>query len=269
MRLAGGTGTLPRAIAARLPQDRIHLGARVTGLALDGGRALLTIRQADGGTETVAAAHVIAALPPRLLEASIAFEPGLDPATLLRWRDTPTWMAPHAKFFALYGRAFWRGAGLSGMAQSMVGPMGEIHDATTASGAAALFGFLGVDADRRAAAGRAALTRACLDQLMRLFGPEAGQPVATLLMDWSAEPLTATAEDRRGGAHPLPQARPWVSGPWRERLSLAGSETSGSDPGYLAGAIDAAARAAADVLQRMAKATPGCAAAGTARREAP
>ncbi len=260
MRLAGGTGTLPRAIAARLPQDQIQLGSRVTHLVLNGSQVQSTIQRNDGAAEVFAAAQVIAALPPRLLEGSVTLEPPIEVATRLRWRDTPTWMAPHAKFFALYGRPFWREAGLSGMAQSMVGPMGEIHDATTASGAAALFGFLGVDADRRAAAGTAALTRACLDQFVRLFGTEAGQPAATLLMDWSAEPLTAAAEDRRGGAHPLPQPGPWVSGPWREHLSLAGSETSGSDPGYLAGAIDAAARATAEVLQRIAEAAPGCAA---------
>jgi monoamine oxidase len=161
-------------------------------------------------------------------------------------------MAPHAKFVAVYHSPFWRTAGLSGMAQIGVGPMGEIHDATTASGAAALFGFLGIDADRREAAGTALLIHACLDQLVRLFGDEAGRPAATLLMDWTAEVFTATADDRRGGAHPVPQRGPWVSGAWRGRLSLAGSETSASDPGYLAGAIDAGARAAAEVLQRIA-----------------
>ena len=252
MRLAGGTGALPRAIAARLPPDRIAVGARVTRLVLGDGLVRLTVRGADGDIATFVAAQVIAAMPPRLLEADVTFEPAIDPVTRLRWRDTPTWMAPHAKFFALYSRAFWREAGLSGMAQSMLGPMGEIHDATTASGAAALFGFLGIDADRRAAAGTTRLTRACLDQLARLFGAEAGQPAATLLMDWSAEPLTATAEDRRGGAHPLPQPGPWVSGPWRERLCLAGSETSATAPGYLAGAIDAAGRAATEALGRIA-----------------
>jgi monoamine oxidase len=131
----------------------------------------------------VLAAQVIAALPPRLLEASIGFEPAIDPAIRLRWRDTPTWMAPHAKFVAVYDSPFWRSDGLSGMAQSPVGPMGEIHDATTASGAAALFGFLGIDADRRQTAGTALLTRACLDQLVRLFGDEAGRPAALSVLD--------------------------------------------------------------------------------------
>ncbi|MCA3284146.1 MAG: FAD-dependent oxidoreductase [Roseomonas sp.] len=126
------------------------------------------------------------------------------------------------------------------------------NNATTASGAAALFGFIGIDADRRKAAGTALLTRACLDQLVRLFGDEAKRPSATLLMDWTAEVFTATADDRHGGAHPVPQHGPWVSGAWRDRMSLAGSETSATEPGYLAGAIDAGARAAAEVLQRIA-----------------
>jgi len=250
MRLAGGTGALVRALAGGLPEGSIQLASWVTRIALDGDHVRVTLGQTAGGSDSVLAARVIAALPPRLLEASIVFEPGIDPAIRLRWRDTPTWMAPHAKFVAVYDSPFWRSDGLSGMAQSAVGPMGEIHDATTASGAAALFGFLGIDADRRQTAGTALLTRACLDQLVRLFGDEAGRPAATLLMDWTAEVFTATADDRRGGAHPVPQRGPWVSGAWRDRLSLAGSETSATDPGYLAGAIDAASRAAAEVLQR-------------------
>jgi monoamine oxidase len=154
--------------------------------------------------------------------------------------------------------AFWRTAGLSGMAPSAVGPMGEIHDATTAAGAAALFGFLGIDADRREAAGTALLTRACLDQLGRLFGDEARRPAETLLMDWTADVFTATADDRHSRAHPVPRRGPWVCGAWRDRLSLAGGETSLTDPGYLAGAIDAASCGAAEVLQRIA--APGRAA---------
>jgi monoamine oxidase len=101
-------------------------------------------------------------------------------------------MAPHSKFFALYDHPFWREAGLSGTAQSMVGPMMEMHDATTASVKAALFGFLGVAAEQRVLLGEEALTRACLDQFARIFGEEAGGPRATLFKDWAADPLTAT-----------------------------------------------------------------------------
>ena len=37
-------------------------------------------------------------------------------------------MAPHAKFFAIYNQPFWRASGLSGTAQSMVGPMVEYFE---------------------------------------------------------------------------------------------------------------------------------------------
>ena len=160
---------------------------------------------------------------------------------MARWRGTPTWMAPHAKVFALYDRPFWREQGLSGMAQSLVGPLSEIHDATTASGRAALFGFVGVPHARRQQAGRDLLIEASVAQLTRLFGPEAATPQATLLKDWGEDALTATPEDASAGGHPMPSSSPWVSGVWADRLTLIGSETSRTEPGYLAGAVEAAA----------------------------
>ena len=249
MRLVGGTGALVGALARDLPREHVRLGTRVTAMALGPDGAALTIRRDGGTADTLVAEQVIAAVPPRLLEATVAFTPAQDVPTARRWRETPTWMAPHAKFFALYDRPFWHEAGLSGTAQSMVGPMPEIHDATTASGRAALFGFLGVGADQRAALGVAELVRACLEQLARTFGPEARRPRATLLKDWAADPLTATAADRVPTGHPVPHPAPWVSGPWRERLALAGSETSPSEPGYLAGAVAASTRAVAETLR--------------------
>jgi len=249
-RLTGGTGALVGALARELPSERVLLGTRVTAMTLADDRVELTITR-DGGTEALTAGRVIAAVPPRLLDASVSFAPTQEPATARRWREAPTWMAPHAKFLAVYDRPFWREAGLSGTAQSMVGPMPEMHDATTASGQPALFGVLGVGAEQRAALGEAALTRACLDQLGRTFGPEALTPRVTLIKDWAADPLTATAADRVAAGHPAVDPAPWVSGPWQERLALAGSETSPSEPGYLAGAVVAAARAVDQTLRRM------------------
>ena len=211
-RFVGGTAALVRALASDLSHGDVRMGARVTAMALRSDLVELTIRHDDDATETLAADHVIAAVPPRLLEATVSFTPALEPAIARRWRDTPTWMAPHAKFFALYDRPFWREDGLSGTAQSMVGPMPEIHDATTSSGQPALFGFLGVSADQRAALGEETLTRACLDQLTRTFGPEARHPRATLFKDWAADPLTATAADRAAGGHPLSGFRPLGDG---------------------------------------------------------
>ncbi len=246
MRLAGGTGTLVSALAKQLPPECVLIETCVRQMALVAAKVSLTLAKADGSQDSLVAEQVIAAVPPRLL-ANISF----SPAIAQRWSETPTWMAPHAKFFAVYDRPFWRDAGLSGTAQSFVGPLGEIHDATTASGKAALFGFLGVDARVRASLGEAALRKSCLDQLARLYGPRALHPRATIFKDWAADPFTATADDRIGGTHPEPSVAPWVTGAWQEHLSLGGSETSAEEPGYMAGALNAADRAVTEVIQRL------------------
>jgi monoamine oxidase len=88
--------------------------------------------------------QVLLALPPRLAATGLQFEPSLPAELARRWRATPTWMAPHAKYLAVYDTPFWRERGLSGSARSSAGPMGEIHDVSMPGGHAALFGFLGV-----------------------------------------------------------------------------------------------------------------------------
>lgn len=250
MRLVGGTGAVVSALVERLPRERLHLGSRVTRiLAKEGG---LELSFSIGGEDRrLTAAQAVLALPPRLLADTISFEPALETETLGHWRQTATWMAPHAKFFALYDRAFWRDAGLSGTAQSRVGPLVEIHDATTASGAAALFGFVGLTRAQRAEMGAEWLVQASVAQLARLFGPGAAQPRTTLLKDWTADLLTSTAADQSAEGHPHPSHGAWITGMWAERVSLAGSETSANDPGYLAGALEAAERAAVEVLGRL------------------
>ncbi|ONG59137.1 amine oxidase [Pseudoroseomonas deserti] len=257
MRLAGGTGAVVAALASTLPQDTLRTGARVTHLALEGTDVEVTFSAGNGSPGKVKARHVLMAVPPRLLQASVTFRPALDAATSRRWRTAPTWMAPHAKFVAIYDRAFWRAGGLSGMAQSMVGPLADIHDATTATGKAALFGFLGVPAARRTAVGREAIIAASVQQLARLFGPEAGVPRATLLKDWAFDPLTATPDDQAPGGHPMPATEPWVTGEWQGRIWMAGSEASHTEPGYLAGAVEAGGRTARDVIDRLAGARAG------------
>lgn len=249
-RLLGGSASLIRALEAGLPQERIRLGTKVIGAGLCDGLVTLTLQGPEGETSLVVD-RVVAALPPRLLEAQVRFVPAQPSENVARWRATPTWMAPHAKFFAFYDRPFWRADGLSGTAQSMVGPMVEMHDATTASGAAALMGFIGVPAEQRAARGEADLTTACVAQLARIFGANALRPRATLIKDWSADTLTATDADRFAGGYIPVCDQPWVSGAWQDHLLLAGSETSPVEPGYLAGAVVAAERAARQLLESL------------------
>ncbi len=248
MRMGGGTAALITALARGLPAEVIRLNTRATHLALTSTGIDVTT---DRG-QVLSVAHVLLALPPRLLAAQVSFDPALPAAVTRLWQNTPTWMAPHAKFVAVYDRAFWRDTGLSGAARSQVGPLVEIHDATTAQGQAALFGFVGVPAESRGRAGEAAVIAAALQQLGRLFGPVAAQPMATLYKDWAADPLTATPDDLGAGNHPSPARQPWIEGDWQTRLTLIGSETSRTEPGYLAGAHEAAERGTAAVLARLA-----------------
>ncbi|WP_134682382.1 flavin monoamine oxidase family protein [Paracoccus ravus] len=247
LRFTGGAAALIRRLAQELPDERVHLGVPVSAMAREGCKVTLSLPD-----RTATADHVIAALPPRLLQAKVRFSPALPPETERLWRETPTWMAPHAKVFAIYDRPFWRDTGYSGSAQSMVGPMPEIHDATTASGAAALFGFLGVGAAERARIGEDALIKACLEQFGRIFGAEALSPRATLYKDWAADHFTATGTDLISSGHAA-FSPTWVRGPWGDALTLAGSETSPSEPGYLAGAAEASNRAVETLLNRLAK----------------
>ncbi|NIE62710.1 FAD-dependent oxidoreductase [Burkholderia sp. Ax-1719] len=241
MRLVGGMSALTEAIQARLAPQRLHGEQRVTRIAAQRDGIDIHAANPQGRVTTYRVDRVMLALPPRLAVASIEFSPALPDALTNAWRETPTWMAPHAKYLAVYPRAFWRERGLSGEARSASGPLAEIHDAATVKGDAALFGFIGLPTDLRARVGEAALLAACRAQLVRLFGKEAAEPRLEVIKDWAAANLTATAADRSATPHHwgAPESAP-ISGAWRGRLAGIGSEWSTRYPGYLAGAIDAA-----------------------------
>lgn len=248
MRLAGGTGSLVDATRRRLDASRLHTGTRVTHLRLRDGVVGVETVDRDGRTSAWQADRILLALPPRLAASTIRFTPELPVRVMAQWQDTPTWMAPHARYVAVYDEPFWRRHGLSGAARSLVGPLAEIHDASDPGGPAALSGFLGVAAEDRADMAPDTLRAHCRAQLIRLFGPEAATPAAELLADWSAEPFTATPADWQSGAdHAHPPVPRVTDGPWRDRLVGIASEWSPEFPGYLAGAIDAARRGVASL----------------------
>ena len=242
MRLVGGVAALTDALAAGLDPNRLRLDHAVSRLQAvdDGVRLRIAVRD---GTVDLLADRVILAVPPRIAAFAIDFSPALPPRLARDWSSTPTWMAPHAKYLAVYDVPFWREEGLAGAAQSTVGPMGEIHDASTPGGRGALFGFIGWPARIRDEIGQAALMQACRDQLVRLFGARAAEPRAEWLQDWAQERHTATPEDATAQAHASPPAAVPETGEWRDRIVGGASEWSPTFPGYLAGAVDAAERA--------------------------
>ncbi len=246
LRLAGGMSALIDALQEKIPADKICYQQQVQAIVLVDGE--ITLQLAAGALAQFD--QVIIAAPPRLIASNVEFQPKLPEPVQHAWLATETWMAPHAKFLAVFPRAFWREQGLSGSARSNIGPMVEIHDASLPSGKAALFGFIGFPAQARRMLGAAQLQQQCQAQLLRLFGPLAAMPEGFALKDWALDPLTATAADVTGqGAHPQPPSHLVADGPWQHKLFGAGSEWSKNYPGYLAGCIEAAEQAVGQMLK--------------------
>lgn len=243
MRLAGGTGALVAALRARLDDAVVSTGLTVRRLRCELAHVDLTVNDAAGIATMWQAEKVLLALPPRLAATRVQFDPPLPAELARRWQGTPTWMAPHAKYVAVYDTPFWREQGLSGGARSGAGPMGETHDISMPGGHAALFGFLGVPSQVRRQVSDEVLRMHCRAQLVRLFGERAGAPLGDALKDWANDPLTATDEDQDAADHHAAAPPSGADhGAWQGRLIGIGSEWSPQFPGYLAGAVDAAER---------------------------
>jgi monoamine oxidase len=237
MRLAGGLQALITALADDGGGECVELEKRVTALRVAGQVVEVDAVDAGGTATTHTAARVISTLPPRLLARTVAFDPPLPSEVLANWVSVPTWMAGQAKVIAVYERAFWREAGLSGEARSRVGPMVEIHDASAEAGLPALSGFVGVPAEARGGAGPG-ITDAAVAQLERLFGPDAAHPVACLYKDWATDPLVATPDDVAPLlAHPAYGRHMPPPQPWANHLVMAGTEAAREQGGYMEGAL--------------------------------
>ena len=242
LRISGGISQLANAIAQRLnPADQL-LQHVATSISLKDGAITVSGTNPDG-TFSLTADHVAVAIPPRLA-GELAIEPKLPPAAVHALHNTPTWMAGHAKFFALYDQPFWRPQGLCGTTISRRGPLAEIHDASPDSGEVfSLFGFVGIDAARRAAAGEQALTVAILDQLASIYGDEARHPVRTYLQDWTQEPFTAGAADQQPQTHhPQYGLNLDLGTDWNDKLAFISSETSFTNGGLIEGALESGIR---------------------------
>ncbi len=251
IRLVGGMGTLIDALRLKLTPGNLILGQRVLRLRSDGRHVELDAENAQGRPSTYRVEHVLLAVPPRLALALIDFSPMLPESLVRAWRGTATWMAPHAKYVAIYNEPFWRAQGLSGEARSARGPMGEIHDASMPGGGAALFGFLGVPARVRRGVPEDVLRSHCRAQFARLFGERAATPVADFIKDWATDPWTATDADQDGaGHHAVAPAASVAEGPWQSRITGIASEWSPQFPGYVAGAIEAAADGVKTLLEQ-------------------
>ncbi len=212
------------------------------------------VRDADGlrvrtSTGDILARRAILALPPNQLRR-IRFDPSVPAGRDRLWQRMPAGRA--IKCIAQYERPFWRHEGLSGEAVGGRGPVHVTFD-NTEEGARAglLMGFvIGPEADRWSAAAPAERREAVLASFAEFFGPQAREAIAYVDKDWGAEEWT------RGCYAGLMGPGTWTSyGPDLRApigpLHFAGTETARRWYGYFEGALEAAERAAREVLQAL------------------
>jgi monoamine oxidase len=260
-RIEGGAGSVIDALVARLPTTALHRGYVLESLCEQSQHIELRFGS-TGGPVTVWAHQVVLALPPRLVDERLAFEPPLNGQLRERLRETPTWMAGQAKLAVAYGgpdgvsedgmsrAAFWREEGLSGngLASYPRAALGEVHDACDALGFRAAFNaFFALPADIRAQF-RQGLPLLAVSQLAQWFGRRA-QAGEVHLHDWAEEPWTCATLDRMPLEEHPDYGDPVLSVPaWQGRLHFGGSETATHGGGYMEGALEAAARLRREIL---------------------
>ncbi|MFA5952185.1 MAG: FAD-dependent oxidoreductase [Hyphomicrobium sp.] len=258
-RLEGGMARLIDALAKDIPQNQLHFGHVLTRLQHRGDHIAIAFATGERETE-VLARHVVLALPPRLLEENVRFEPELDAPMRDALREARTWMAAQAKVVISYDRPYWREDGQSGNAfvhheQAVVGEIFDACDSTSTK--AALGGFLALTPELRQTFS-VGLPMLMGSQMAQVFGPALEQGEQHY-QDWANEPYTCSALDRSaphaehaGIANPLLRRALWGG-----KLFIGGSETASYGAGYLEGAAEAAQRLDVALSRARASTMPG------------
>ena len=239
-RFVGGAQQLCQKMARQLP-----------------GRVLLNtwvheVNHTPQGVEVVAdivsvrAERAIITLPPALA-GRIRYRPALPAARDHLTESTP--MGWVIKVHCVYPTRFWREQGLSGAVTSDEGAIRSTADNSPPSGSpGVLVGFIeGAAVRELATESRATRRAAVLADLVRYFGPQAGQPMAYHEHSWGDDEFTRGAY---GGY--------WTEGLWTTygpvlrapigTLHWAGTETSPEWNGKMEGGVRSGERVAAEVL---------------------
>ncbi len=224
-RIKGGITQMVMALQKRL-ETPVHLNEKVLSLTQSG--EMIVVETTE---RTYEADRVISTLPPRLAVENMVFAPSLPETLYTQLQNIPTWMGYAAKCVIEYTDAFWRDEGLSGFAISHLGPLGEIHDACTHE-KAALFGFV------HSYAKYENFEEDVIQQLTRLYGRKASDPINFHLVDWKKEPYTSTPLD----AMPLREhpSYGFNTTHFDGQLIFSGTESSFVEGGYLEGAVTSA-----------------------------
>ncbi len=237
-RIEGGSQSLVNALQNKLPESSIHLNTLVQKIHKDD-LSIVTLQ--NGKVVRYSANKIIFALPPRLIQQNITFNPALPEEINNTWKSIPTWMSGHCKILFIYDKPFWREQNLSGEVFSHYGPLSEIYDGSPEDEKLyALTSFVGLNAHQRKQINNEQLITSCMAQLQRLFGDESQNIRDVQIKDWSLDENTTTETDLNSPIqHPqYPADIPRHF--WNNQLILAGTEVAQQHGGYLEGALESA-----------------------------
>lgn len=234
----GGADSAARQIATLLG-PRLRLATPAREIDHNGERVRVVTDDS-----TIAARHVIVALPPGLT-AAINWAPALPPRRANLLARMP--MGSVTKLVAVFGRPFWRDGGLSGEVFDATGPVSSLFDISQPSGPAMLASLTcGTKSIDLAGLSPHVRQELILGAMASWLGPEARNPLAVSHVSWenetfsgggySATPTPGSSHFARRIAEPL------------ERVHFAGTETATRFAGYIDGAISSGERAASEVL---------------------
>jgi monoamine oxidase len=244
-RFVGGAATLTRMLAAELGPERVLLDHPVEEITIDGGEGSVHLDVHACG-QVWRCQHVVLAVPPALVVQNIKLPSELPDQLVSIAAQTPVWMGDAVKVVVTYEQPFWREQGLAGAGISRRGPLHEIHDMSGPDGnPAALFGFI------RSSPSPAGSDTDIRQQLERMFGPHATDPIDIAIQDWSAEKWTHTdsgAHDYGLFGHPIYSA-PNLGG----RIHWSSTETAANYAGHIEGALEAAERTSLNIIRNSAR----------------
>ena len=233
-RVKGGLETLISSLSDKLPSAMIHTDEEVIKIQEDNDRLI-----ASTHTKQYKSHYVISSLAPRLACKNISYEPVLDKISIKAMLQTPTWMGHSAKCVIEFETAFWKEEGLNGFIYSPLGPLGEIHDASTDT-QPALFGFLHTNASTDN------IYEDVAKQMKRLFPKQEVKKI--YFIDWREEKFSSSIYDKKGlSAHPEYGLN---LSHFNEKMFFTGTETSYENGGYLEGAVISAKLLAQRLLQK-------------------
>ncbi|MEM8609555.1 MAG: flavin monoamine oxidase family protein [Myxococcota bacterium] len=241
-RISGGAQQLSEGLS-RLSGAEVRLSEPVTRIAQQRDGVAVTTH-----VETYEARFAVIALAPPMCDG-IAFDPPLPEQR--RRLQAELAMGSVCKCIVGYDRPFWRDRGISGEGISN-GRWARLFFDATSPGAdgGALVAFVFSDAAKEFGRKPEAERRQLIvEDLRRLYGPEAGDPRWYVDKDWSSEIYS-------GGCYAALFARGQVTelGPALRKpvglLHFAGTETATRWVGYMDGALQAGVRAAEEILAR-------------------